>query len=268
MPGRRGDKQHDGAAAATKGEERDYTVRAVERVCSILNLLQESVEGSSLIAVAQETELPKSSAFRYLWTLEAHRYVERDDDTGLYRLGLGFIGMQSRHLEVLRERARPWLQKLRDEFDETVNLGVLDGDHVVYLDVFESRQRVRFASARGFQEPLHATALGKAIATRLPPDRVQELLLCSREDAGPAADASLADLESVRTQGYATSADSDGRCVATPLSGTKLPVALGISAPSIRFSAADAMRAASRLLEVSREIATSPIPEQRTSPSA
>ncbi len=133
----------DRAPATTRipqPKERNATTpfARLKRVCSILNLLQESVEGVSLIDVAQETELPKSSAFRYLWTLEAHRYVERDAGTGLYRLGLGFVGMQSRHLEVLRERARPWLEKIRDEFGETVNLAILDGDHIVYLDVVES----------------------------------------------------------------------------------------------------------------------------------
>ncbi|OQO92052.1 IclR family transcriptional regulator [Saccharomonospora piscinae] len=262
MSGRRGQGHHDGADTATKGEERDYTVRAVERVCSILNLLQESVEGVSLIEVAQETDLPKSSAFRYLWTLEAHRYVERDDDSGLYRLGLGFVGMQSRHLEVLRERARPWLEKIRDEFGETVNLAVLDRDHVVYVDVVESGKRVRFASSRGFREPWYATALGRAIAARLPGERLRELLPREERETTPGPQFAN-DLERVRSLGYATSDDGDGRCVAAALSGTRLPVALGISAPAARFSAADAARAAARLIAVTREIATAPIPEQR-----
>lgn len=134
-------------------EERDYSVRAVERVCSILNLLQESIEGVSLIDVAQATDLPKSSAFRYLWTLEAHRYVERDLDTGMFRLGLGFVGMQSRHLEVLRQRTRPLLERLRDELGETLNLGVLDGDSAIYPDIVESRRGVRLAARRGARDP-------------------------------------------------------------------------------------------------------------------
>ncbi|EHR62411.1 IclR family transcriptional regulator [Saccharomonospora cyanea] len=264
MPARRGQGHHDYADNTSRGEERDYTVRAVERVCSILNLLQESVEGASLIEVAQETELPKSSAFRYLWTLEAHRYVERDGTTGLYRLGLGFVGMQSRHLEVLRERARPWLEKLRDEFGETVNLAILDGDHVVYLDVVESRKQVRFASARGSRETLFATALGRAIVSRFTEAQTRELAgNASGQDT--VGDTLLAELAEARRQGYVTSTDEDSRCVAAPLPGTRLPVAIGVTAPAVRFSAADAEKAATRLLEVTRQIATSPIPEQRTS---
>lgn len=86
-------------ASATASASRDYTVRAVDRVCAILNLVQQRIEGISLVDVAQATQLPKSSAFRYLWTLENHRYVERDNVTGMYKLGLTFAGMQSRHLE-------------------------------------------------------------------------------------------------------------------------------------------------------------------------
>lgn len=103
--------------------DRSYQVRAVERVCSILSLLQESVDGVSLPDLAAATDLPKSSAFRYLWTLQQYRYVERVEATGDFRLGLGFLGMQSRQLEMLRQRARPMLERLRDTCGETINLG-------------------------------------------------------------------------------------------------------------------------------------------------
>lgn len=248
-------------------EERDYSVRAVERVCLILNLLQESVDGITLNEVAQTTGLPKSSAFRYLWTLENHRYVERDEDGGLFRLGLGFVGMQSRHLEILRERARPSLERLRDEFDETANLGLLDGDHIIYLDIAESRRGVRLAASRGDRDPIHCTALGKAIAAQLPEDRVRDLL----RDAGlpkrtgntiTAEEAYFEELTKVRRLGYAVDDrenEDDGRCVAAPLLGTHLPVAISVSGPSSRFSLAEAKKVAKTLIEVASGIATNPV---------
>jgi IclR family transcriptional regulator, acetate operon repressor len=191
-----------------EAEDRDYSVRAVDRVCAILNLLQESINGVSLIDIAQATELPKSSAFRYLWTLESHRYVERDLDSGLYRLGLGFVGMQSRHVEVLRQRARPLLERLRDEFGETVNLGILDGDSAIYLDIVESRRSVRLAASCGDRDPIHSTALGKAIAAHLPEPQVKEILTGSGMPARTvntitSIDDYLAELAKVRERGYA-----------------------------------------------------------------
>ncbi len=92
---------------------------------------------SSLVEIHRSIRMAKATAFRYLWTLEKHRYVERDAG-GRYRLGLGFVGMQSRDLDVLQDRARPWLERLRDETSETTNLGVLDGTDIRYVEVAES----------------------------------------------------------------------------------------------------------------------------------
>ncbi|WP_235022794.1 IclR family transcriptional regulator [Amycolatopsis alkalitolerans] len=257
-------------------EERDYSVRAVERVCLILNLLQESVDGIGLNDVAQTTGLPKSSAFRYLWTLENHRYVERDQDTSLYRLGLGFVGMQSRHLEILRERARPTLENLRDEFGETANLGLLDGDHIIYIDIVESRRGVRLAATRGDREPVHCTALGKAIAAQLPEDRVRRLLNETGLERRTANTVTTVDdffdeLAKVKRLGYAVDDrenEEDGRCVAAPLLGTHLPAAISVSGPSSRFTLQEVKKVAKTLLDVAAGIATNPIPDQRTGPSA
>ena len=251
----------------TEGEERDYSVRAVERVCSILNLLQEAIDGVTLIDVAQATALPKSSAFRYLWTLEGHRYVERDAESGMYRLGLGFVGMQSRHLEMLRHRARPLLERLRDEFGETVNLGVLDGDSAIYLDIVESRRSVRLAAKRGDRDPLHSTALGKAIAAHLPEERVKQILTAGGMPARTvntitSAEDYLAELANVRRVGHALDNgenEVDGRCVAVAIPGTRLPAALSLSAPAARFplqdvaTVADALKAAARAITDGRD---------------
>jgi len=267
---RRGRRHRPDCDAAE--EERDYSVRAVERVCLILNLLQSSVDGIALNEVAQTTGLPKSSAFRYLWTLENHRYVERGEDGNLFRLGLGFVGMQSRHLEILRERSHPSLNYLRDEFGETANLGLLDGDQVIYIDIVESRRGVRFAASRGDRVPLHSTALGKAVASRLPDDRVRDLvkhtgLVKRTANTIGTTEEFFEELGRVRRTGYAIDDrenEEDGRCVAAPLLGTHLPAALSVSGPVSRFGLAEAKKVGKALLEVASGITTNPVSEQRT----
>ena len=243
MPSNKLQDREEATEAKSASEDRDYSVRAVDRVCSILDLLQESIDGVSLIDVAAATDLPKSSAFRYLWTLEAHRYVERNDETGTYTLGLGFVGMQSRQLEVLRQRTRPWLEKLRDEYDETVNLGILDGDSVIYLDIVESRRAVRLAVSRGDRDLVHSTALGKAISSHLPEDTVRQILKRSgmpqrTSNTITKVDDFMDELTKVRRNGYAVDDQEnelDGRCVAVPILGTRLPIAISLSAPAARF---------------------------------
>lgn len=251
---------------ATPDEDRKYTVRAVTRVCSILNLLQDSVDGAPLVKIGKTINLPKASAFRYLWTLEKHRYVERDPETGYFRLGIGFIGMQSRPLEVLQERARPWLESLRDEHGETANLGMLEGETVVYLDIVESLRGVRLANTSGARDSMHSTALGKAIAAHLPETRVRKIL----EQTGmPAVTPNtitnigdyIAELAKVRRVGYAVDNaenEIDGRCVAVPILGSRLAAAISISAPASRFTMQDVETVAKSLKAAAEQLAVKP----------
>lgn len=254
----------DAGDDAPPGETvRDYTVRAVDRVCAILNLLQTSIDGVTLGDVGEATSLPKSSAFRYLWTLEQHRYVERDDASGLYRLGLGFVAMQSRQLEVLRQRAGPVLERLRDEVGETVNLGVLDRDCVVYVDIADSRRGVRLSVRRGDREPLHSTALGKAITSAMTDEEVTAIV--ARTGMPPmtartitSVTTLLDEIAGVRRLGYAVDDgenEIDGRCVAVPILGTRIPAALSISAPAARLPMQAVDGAAAALIAAAAEIA-------------
>ncbi|AYY15522.1 IclR family transcriptional regulator [Actinobacteria bacterium YIM 96077] len=244
---------------------RDYTQRSVVRVCSILNMLQREVDGVTLNEIVEATGLAKPSAFRYMWTLVRQSYVERDEK-GLYRLGLGFAGLQSRQLEALRERTRPHLRALGKEFEETANLGLLDNDAVLYLDVVDSPLGVRLSSPPGSRDPLHTTAMGKAICSTLPEEQAREILRRAGLTAiTPKSITNLDDfteeLARVRKDGYAVDDgenERDGRCVAVPLLGTRIPAAISISAPAFRFEGRRIERAVEKLTEAAELIAPRP----------
>jgi IclR family transcriptional regulator, acetate operon repressor len=232
-----------GSVEMRQGQETEYSIRSVQRVCDILDLLQETSEGVSLPSVAEVTGLPKSSAFRYLATLESRRYVERGPDDQMYRLGLAFLPLQARQLDMLAQRARSYLEQLRDRFKETLNLGLLDGTSVIYLDIVESPRTMRLAARRGDRDPIHSTALGKAIASGLPEERVAVIL--ESEGMARLTDKTITDRESffaelreVHRRGFALDNgenEPDGRCVAVPLPRTRLPAAISLSAPASRF---------------------------------
>ena len=245
-----------------KREDNAYTIRAVDRVCDILDLMLEDTEGVSLVRVAEVTELPKSSAFRYLATLEGRRFVERDD-AGNYRLGFAFLPFQSRQLELLTQRARPRLEQLRNKFEETVNLGMLDGSRVAYLDIVESLRSVRLAARTGDRDWIHSTALGKAIASELPVERVRDILATEgmpRLSAATITDppAYLAEIAKVRERGWAIDDgenEPDGRCVAVPLKGSRLPLAVSLSAPASRLPMDRVEEIAAVLTDVAAQLA-------------
>lgn len=230
-------------AAGETADAAIYPIRAVERVCDILDLLHQESDGVALAAVAKRAGLPKSSAYRYLLALESRSYIERDATTGLFRLGLAFRPQRSRELDLFIERAQADLERLRDRLDETVNIGVLDGGEIVHVAVVESAQMMRLAARVGERAPIHTTALGKVIAADLPVDRVLAILnaggmepVTERTITSP--DAYLEALSKVRTEGYAVDdleAQPDGRCVAIALPGLQLPAGLSVSAPANRL---------------------------------
>jgi IclR family acetate operon transcriptional repressor len=245
------------------GGRTSYSIRAVHRVCEILDLLQQAPRGAALLDVAKATRLPKSSAFRYLATLERRRYVERDPVTGSYRTGSAFLPLRAHEPELLARRARPHMERLRDQLEETINLGMLEGNRVIYLEIVESHRSMRLAARRGDRDPLHATALGKAIAAHLPERRTRAIL----EAEGMARltprtlttlDAYLAELAATRERGYALDDgehEIDGRSVAVPVLSSNLPAAISYSAPATRFPVERAGEVAAVLREIAADLA-------------
>ena len=236
----------------------NYSIRAVHRVCEILDLLQQAPRGAALLDVARATRLPKSSAFRYLATLERRRYVERDPVTGSYRAGSAFLPLRAHEPELMARRARPHMERLRDRLGETINLGMLEGNRVIYLEIVESHRSMRLAARRGDRDPIHATALGKAIAANLPDRRVRAILEAEgmprlTQRTLTDQDAYLVELASTRERGYALDDgehEIDGRCVAVPVLGSNLPAAISYSAPASRFPLDRVGEVAEILLEV------------------
>ena len=237
----------------------NYSIRSVQRVCDILDLVQAHPNGLSLVDFAAATDLPKSSVFRYLSTLEGRGYVERNEK-GDYRLGLSLSGER---LETLTRRLTPQLLRLRDQFGETVNLGMLDGSRVAYLEIVESKASIRNAPRPGEREYIHCTALGKVLAASRPREYVEAIL--RQEGMAPRTvntitdvSAYLDELELTRQRGYALDDEENeigGRCIAIAVPRTKLPVAISISAPVGRLPLEDVPQWASTLLAMIDKVA-------------
>jgi len=227
-------------ATSNNHDDSSPQLRAVERVCDILDLLQEAPEGLSLTAIAEQTGLPKSTAYRYLVALDRRNYVDRDENVA--RLGFAFRPRSTRDVEHFLELARPVMVALRDELDETVNLGLLDGDHHEHALVVESTQMMRLAAREGESGSLHSTAIGKVLAARMDPDVVASIL--HAQGMPPLTPRTittvpdyLAELERVRRAGYALDDcenQDGGRCIAVPIEDAPVAAALSVSAPATR----------------------------------
>lgn len=262
------DSEQETGVASTKTPPVTYAVRAAERTLDILDTLARSPDGMSLSAIAREVSMPRSSVFRYVSVLEARRYVAREPESGNYQLGLAFFSFASPSLRSLGTAARPVLERLRDTFGETINLGVLDGTRVLYIEVIESMRAVRLSARRGDRDFIHSTSLGKAIGGQLNENEVRRILelegmpqLTSKTITDP--DAYLRVLEDVRSTGFATDmgeSEEGACCVAVALNGPtpSIHAAISLSSPAQRFPTDDVLGIVTELREAAREIVAAP----------
>lgn len=232
-----------------KGESDGYHVRAVIRAAAILELLRESDGAASLNELAGRSEMAKASVFRMLRTLEKTGLVERVPGRDVYRLGVRCLALGQAYLEQtdLRAEAAPVLERLRSEFDETVHLGVLDGEYrVVYLEKLATSHAVGVTMSRvGLTTAAHCTGLGKALLAEQEEDLAAELeergaLKLYTPNTVCGADALRAELAETRRRGYSLDLEEHEpgvRCVAAavPGPGGSALAAVSISGPAQRL---------------------------------
>lgn len=227
--------------AANSGASR-HGVQAIARAAEILRALGSVPEGLGISEVAAATELPKSTVHRLVTALAAEQLVSHDKD-GRVRLGsaIARLGLVSR--DAIGGLLRPTLAGLRSQLDETVDLAVLDGSAVRFIDQIPAPQRLRAMSSVGELFPLHCTANGKALLAALPRVQVEALLPARLERFTPRTIASrpklLAELAGVAKRGVAFDREehTEGICaVGATIGGAEgALVALSVPVPAPRF---------------------------------
>lgn len=222
-------------------------VGVVGKVVQILEQLDQAPGGLLLREIAIQTNINKSTAYRFLAHLEGVGYVFRDSD-GYYMVGprLAKLGTGASYQVALSRASASILDGLRAATGETVNLAVLDRDEILYLSVFESQHTFRMVSEVGTRRPLYCTALGKAILAYLPPDQQRKIISAIHfERFTPQTIGSIEelnkDLVKVHRRSYALDDEEavhGARCVAVPiLNGDRKVIGgISISGPVVRVA--------------------------------
>ena len=144
------------------------SVQSVDRALTILEVLAREGE-AGVTEIAAGLGVHKSTAFRLLATLEAHRLVEQVGDRGRYRLGVGNLrlaGATTARLDLVTE-ARPVCRQLAADTGETVNITVRSETSALYLDQVVGNSAVQSHNWVGQHIPLHATSNGKVLLSEL-----------------------------------------------------------------------------------------------------
>lgn len=146
-------------------------VPAVERALNILELLGENKEPLSFTQIGRELQISKPTLSRLLSNLKERDYIHHNTTTKRYELGLRTLHLGSSLLEKieLRQKAQPFLRELMEESGETVELGILDDDTLLFVDKWESSKSVRlFAKVGSRFSKLHSSAPGKVLLAYIP----------------------------------------------------------------------------------------------------
>lgn len=153
------------------------TVQSVDRAIAILNTLAEEGTPMALTSLSAHLKLNISTVHRLLATLIVAGYVQQDLDTGKYKLGIKVFEVGNAALKYLNipKIAKPFLKELVEKYNETVNLAVLDGQEVVYIDQVESKNVVKMMAKPGTRGPAYCTGSGKMLLTRFSDDELKRL---------------------------------------------------------------------------------------------
>lgn len=224
-----------------------YLVQSIIHALDAMEQLGTDAAPLSLTEMSHRLGMSKSTVYQLLATLESRGFVERVPGNGHYRLGLRVFQLGCRRLEQmgLNETAMPFLVDLRDQSGETVHLGVLQGQEILYVAKVESEQTIRMSSRIGHTAPLHCTGIGKAILAYQPTVFVEVLLArpldryTSRTITDPGA--LQRELALTRQRGYSLDQEEHEthvRCVGAPLwdhTGT-VAAAISVSGPAMRMT--------------------------------
>jgi IclR family transcriptional regulator, KDG regulon repressor len=149
---------------------KSYLVPAVKRAFQVIELLAKSDAGLTISDIHRALNLPLSSAATILYTLEALGYLEREEATSRYTLGVRILSFSRKIADQLNIAGR--CQTL---IDELVRESALTGHLAIRLDgesMYVARAAcpglLQISSYVGMRWPVHASAAGKALLAFLP----------------------------------------------------------------------------------------------------
>ncbi|MGD9762868.1 MAG: IclR family transcriptional regulator [Candidatus Binatia bacterium] len=144
-------------------EKTNYIIQSVSHALDVLEQFSGKDDELGVTELSKRLKLHKNNVFRLLATLESRGYIEQNKATENYRLGIRCLQLGRTYvtqLGLLRQ-ARPIIESLADNANETAFVAVLRKASVVPLDAVEANRPVRLTSRVGEPLPLHCTAAGK-----------------------------------------------------------------------------------------------------------
>jgi IclR family pca regulon transcriptional regulator len=248
------------------GKDRNF-VESIERGMNVFSFIVNSNKAVGITQISKALNLSLGAVQRVTYTLQKLGYLRKDEEIQKYSIGHNglVLGLGIVKDIDLKRVAHPYLKELSAEINETVNLAVLDGIQIVYIDRIKTEQIININLSTGSKLPIYCTSMGKSLLAFLPSDELLKLL--DKIDMRPVTPNTittkaklLEELEKVKKRGFSVNdkeLDIGLRSVAAPVRnefGTVV-AAVNIAVPSSRVTFEDLRtKFASKAMHVSKVI--------------
>lgn len=226
-------------------ERKGGSVKSSDRTLTVLEYLAQAQTRRSLAEMVQDLGFPRSSLHGLLQTMLRRGWLSTDASGIRFGVGARALVVGSSYLATddLVNLSGPVLDQLSDRLNETLHLGLLDDDHIMYVAKRDATHPLRLVSAVGVRLPAHATALGKALLAERSNAEVRKILTLPLAARTPHTivkwRAFEAELDAVRQRGYAIDREESTlgvNCYAVAVGpGTPARYAVSCSVPTSRL---------------------------------
>lgn len=193
-----------------QADQKSNGIQVIRRAADILRALGQEKTGMSLGQIARAVALPRSTVQRIVQALSDEGFITAEQGGGRIRLGPEIQSLAQASVRDTRDVLRPILRQIADETGETVDLAVLDGDTMLFVEQIEGSQRLRTVSSIGDRFPLTTTANGKAALACLEEAAAARLVIAELErqsGEGQSLTTTLAQVEQIRNGALARDED-------------------------------------------------------------
>ncbi|PHV70235.1 transcriptional regulator [Sporanaerobium hydrogeniformans] len=227
-------------------ENGEIKVKSLQKAIEVLNCFTKK-NSLGVTEISSMLGLYKSNVHSILTTYKSMDYLEQDEESGKYRLGLGIFSL-CRALGdrfSIKQVAMPYLQEIANLTNERVYLAIPNEDEVIYLEAMYPAESVNLMrTIMGESAKMYCTGIGKAILAHLPIDEIEEYisreLVAYTEMTITDKDKLKEELQLIRVRGYAIDNmehEYGIKCIAMPIFNRqgKVEASISISGPSLRF---------------------------------
>ncbi len=238
-------------------------IQSIERAAAVLRCFVEHDE-LGLTEISNMIGLHKSTAAGIVNTLKNEKFLEQNPRNSKFKLGIELFRLGANIKIDLKKICAPYLQRILNATDETVNLVTFDGSDVIFIEKRESPHSMRICTSIGKRLPMYCTATGKAILANLPSDEAEHIIenmqmVRFTANTLPNKELLREQLEEIRTRKYSFDLEEleDGLvCIGSAIiDRSGRPVGgISVSGPSIRMTETKMNEIKNTLIDIVDEI--------------